>query len=114
LDGLTRVASCHRLLQTLMLHYFAMERYYCNDMFTGMWDAIIQGDWVLIQENESLTFMLVNYALGESQMDKVAASIYIYILGKSVRSIANEIVLMLCKLEPVLKNISQSVLLQEL
>jgi hypothetical protein len=70
MDGLTQVASCHRLLQTSMLHYFAMERYYRdaaidNDMFTGLWDAITQDDWVVVQEIESLCFMLVNYALGK-------------------------------------------------
>jgi hypothetical protein len=93
LDGLTRVASCHRLLQTSMLNYFAMEHYYLdaaidNNMFTGLWDAITQDDWVLVQEIKSLTFTLVNYALGKSQMDRVAASKNIY-SGKYVRSIAN-------------------------
>jgi hypothetical protein len=79
LDGLTQVASCHRLLQTSMLHYFLMERYYWNaaidnDMFTGLWDANTQDDWVLVKAIESQTFMLAIYALGKSQVDKVAAS----------------------------------------
>jgi hypothetical protein len=57
-----------------------MERYYRdaaidNDMFTGLWDVITHDNWVLVHDIKSLTFMLVNYAFGESQMDRTPQSV---------------------------------------
>jgi hypothetical protein len=80
IDGLTRVASVCKLFQTSIQHYYGMLRLYTDlkeedDIaFVKLFDEITEEDWELIAEMESLTFILVSYALGEAQMDKVMAS----------------------------------------
>jgi hypothetical protein len=74
LDGKTRVASCHRLLQSSILHWWGMEKYFeslsnSSDDFKTIWSAISYGDWKLIQEMEAIMKDIARYALGGSQSD---------------------------------------------
>ena len=83
MDGITRVASCSKLLQTSILHKFAMSKLYTqlddlNDDFSKLWEAMSDEDWQLVVELEALTVFLSNYALGEAQMDSVTASAVIF------------------------------------
>jgi hypothetical protein len=59
LDDKTRVASCHRLLQSSILHWWSMEKYFdslsdTSDDFKTLWSAIAYGDWKLVQEMETI------------------------------------------------------------
>jgi hypothetical protein len=70
-------------LQTSILHYYGMERLYRdlvqeNDKFVDLWNNISRVSWMLVQELESLTSMLVVYALVEVQIDRVTASTNFY------------------------------------
>ena len=74
LDGKTRVASCHRLLQSGILHFWTLQRYYesvanSSDDFKDIWEDLNSSDWLLIQEMESIMKDLSRYALGGSQSD---------------------------------------------
>jgi hypothetical protein len=74
IDGKTRVASCHRLLQTSILHFWTLQKYYesvanSSDDFKDIWEALSSSDWLLIQEMESIMKDLSRYALGGSQSD---------------------------------------------
>jgi hypothetical protein len=79
LDGKTRVASCHRLLQSSILHFWTMQKFYesvsnSGDDFKGIWEALDSSDWLLIQEMESVMKDLARYALGGSQADSCLPS----------------------------------------
>jgi len=83
MDGKTRVASCTKLMQTCILHKFAMSKFHMqlddlNDDFTELWVAMTDEDWQLVVELEALTVILSNYALGEAQVDCVTASIVMF------------------------------------
>jgi hypothetical protein len=86
LDGFTRVASCHKLLQTSILHYYAMKKLYTDDLeqlnnseFVPLFASVSEQSWLIAAEMESLTSQLVNYAQNESQIDRVtAATIFFY------------------------------------
>ena len=84
LDGKTRVASCHRLLQSSILHFWIMQKYYesvsnSGDDFKGIWEALNSSDWQLIQEMEAIIKDLARYALGGSQTDNsLPSEILIY------------------------------------
>ena len=84
LDGKTRVASCHRLLQSSILHFWTMQKYYesvsnSGDDFKGIWEALNSSDWQLIQEMEAIIKDLARYALKGSQTDSsLPSEILIY------------------------------------
>ena len=84
LDGKTRVASCHRLLQSSILHFWTLEKYYesvsnSSDDFIAIWEALNSNDWLLIQEMEAIMKDIARYALGGSQSDSsLASEILIY------------------------------------
>jgi hypothetical protein len=83
IDGITRVASCHKFLQTSMLHYYAMDRLYRDSKgkdedFTELWTTMPKEFSTLVKEMERLTSILVSYALGEAQLDLVTASATFY------------------------------------
>jgi hypothetical protein len=95
IDGMTRVASCHKLFQTSILHYYAMDRLYRdlvaeNDEFIELWKNLSPECWTLVQELESLTSMLVIYAIGEAQIDRVTASKNFYFRRICERYCENE------------------------
>jgi hypothetical protein len=49
-----------------------------NDEFVDLWNNLAPESWTLVQLLESLTSMLVIYAVGEAQIDRVTASKNIY------------------------------------
>jgi hypothetical protein len=49
-----------------------------NDEFVELWNNLSPESWTLVQELESLTSMLVIYAVGEAQIDRVTASMNFY------------------------------------
>jgi hypothetical protein len=57
IDGTTRVASCSKLFQTSVQHYFAMSKLHSkvreegDDTFTRLWEDITVAEWELIMKS---------------------------------------------------------------
>ena len=73
-DDMTRVSSVHRLLQTAIIHYFGLMKYYYhlsskdkNDKFVKLWEKLDDEDWLLITEMEVLMRDIAKYSTGKVQ-----------------------------------------------
>lgn len=101
LDGKTRVASCHKLLQSSILHHWSLKHYSQsightpNDEFHRLWKSLQDVDWRLIREMEAIMKDLARYAMGGSQSDGALPSDILVYRMVAMKVIARETFLLL-------------------